>query len=249
MPSFGMLSYACGPCKDSWEMIGLLSLPWRGRPGNKIILDSQKLHKPVLAEIPYWISASFQVRPWLFLIWAFRLLILALLEPQTGQQNGFSPVCILMCIISFCFEMNFLLHWSHWWSQDSCLRKDIVEVLRIRNWEKTSENWKSNSWSNHHDLCGGQTFTPSVSSHRGRVHCASDAPFHKCHSTSVFSPCAASAKIKHFVSDHCLFYLVIKQGVFVPSWEVASWFRACEPVGLQVDVSAGGKCNCNIISA
>ena len=69
-------------------------------------------------------------------MWAFRLLILALLEPQTGQQNGFSPVCILMCIISFCFEMNFLLHWSHWWSQDSCLRKNIVEVLRIEKWKK-----------------------------------------------------------------------------------------------------------------
>ena len=38
-----------------------------------------------------------------------------------------------------------------------------------------------------------QTFTPDVSSHRGRVHCASDAPFHKCHSTIASSPCAGSS--------------------------------------------------------
>ena len=124
MPTFGMKYYECGPWWDSWVTIGLLSFPWRGRPGDKIILNSRKWHKPVLADIPYWISASFQVSPWLFLMWAFRLLILALLDPHTGQQNGFSPVCILMCIISFCFEMNFLLHWSHWCSQDSCLRKN-----------------------------------------------------------------------------------------------------------------------------
>ena len=143
-PTFGMKSYECGPWRDSWGRIGLLSLPWRGRPEDKVILDPQKWYKPVLADIPYWISASFQVRPWLFLMWAFRLLILALLEPHTGQQNGFSPVCILMCIISFCFEMNFLLHWSHWWSQDSCLRKDIVQVLII--FEVTGKRGFSNLW-------------------------------------------------------------------------------------------------------
>ena len=92
------------------------------------------LEKPVFADIPYWISASFHVRPWLFLMWAFRLLILALLEPHTGQQNGFSPVCILMCMISFCFEMNFLLHWSHWCSQDSCLKRVICENKNKQSW-------------------------------------------------------------------------------------------------------------------
>ena len=130
MPTFGMKSYECGPWRDSWGTMGLLSFPCRGRPGDKIIVDSQKWHKPVFADIPYWISASFQVRPWLFLMWAFRLLILALLDPHTGQQNGFSPVCILMCIISFCFEMNFLLHWSHWCSQDSCLRKYVMNGVK-----------------------------------------------------------------------------------------------------------------------
>merc|ERR1719356_582033 len=105
--------------RDYWGTTGLLSLPWRGRP--------------VLADIPYWISASFQVKPWLFLTCAFKLLILALRVPHTGQQNGFSPVCILMCIISFCFEMNFLLHWSHWCSQESCLRENNITSHTIYN--------------------------------------------------------------------------------------------------------------------
>ena len=153
-PTFGMVSYECGPWRDSWGRIGLLSLSWRGRPEDKVILDSRKLHKPVLADIPYWISASFQVRPWLFLMWAFRLLILALLEPHTGQQNGFSPVCILMCIISFCFEMNFLLHWSHWWSQDSCLRMDIVQVLIM--FELTGKRRFSNLWKRKKHLKTGK---------------------------------------------------------------------------------------------
>ena len=123
--------------RDYWGTTGLLSLPWRGRPKviNNVFATFTMIIflRPVLADIPYWISASFQVKPWLFLTCAFKLLILALLVPQTGQQKGFSPVCILMCIISFCFEMNFLLHWSHWCSQESCLREINITSHTIYN--------------------------------------------------------------------------------------------------------------------
>ena len=115
----------------------MLSLPWRGRPKviNNVFATFPMIIflRPVLADIPYWISASFQVKPWLFLTCAFKLLILALLVPHTGQQNGFSPVCILMCMISFCFEMNFLLHWSHWCSHESCLREINITSHTIYN--------------------------------------------------------------------------------------------------------------------
>ena len=150
------------------------------------------LEKPVFADIPYWISASFHVRPWLFLMWAFRLLILALLEPHTGQQNGFSPVCILMCIISFCFEMNFLLHWSHWCSQDSCLKRVICEN------KKEKESFVSIISSQLVSIA----LTQGASSRRGKVRYASDVPFHKCHNTTVSSQCEASGGQTH---EKCFF--------------------------------------------
>ena len=160
--------------RDYWGTTGLLSLPWRGRPkvNNNVFATFTMIIflRPVLAEIPYWISASFQVKPWLFLTCAFKLLILALLVPQTGQQKGFSPVCILMCMISFCFEMNFLLHWSHWCSHESCLRGQNIWLVI----------WKC------------EVFTQDVFSHKGRAHYANDVPFHKCHSTTASSQCATS---------------------------------------------------------
>ena len=86
----------------------------KGRQG---LLSSCRT-SPVLAEMPnlgkymalqkvcHLCSASFQVNPWVFLMWALRLLILALLTLHTGQQKGFSPVCILVTI-----NLNIVLHW------------------------------------------------------------------------------------------------------------------------------------------
>ena len=60
-----------------------------------------------------------------------------------------------------------------------------VKKKVISQFSENSQCW----WNPSQD----QRFTPDASSHRGRVHCASDAPFHKCHSTSASSPCAGSS--------------------------------------------------------
>ena len=112
---------------DSWHGHQHMVVDHRspeGSPSSEDLLSPPFSIKPAFAEIPYFTSASFQVSPWLFLMCAFKLLILCrrvstryslrsyltLHTLHTGQQKGFSPVCILMCMINFCFEMNFLLH-------------------------------------------------------------------------------------------------------------------------------------------